>query len=122
MLLLRASSGFVKAKGSEGTILGEMLCDMGCINIADRDGALLEHLSVESVIREEPRHVFIVTMGSHSETAETVIRNLIEENPAWGELEAIREGRLHLMDRTLFNHKPNARWAQAYETLFDTLT
>ena len=29
VLLLRASSGFVKAKGSEGTVLGEMLADIG---------------------------------------------------------------------------------------------
>ncbi|MBR6708528.1 MAG: ABC transporter substrate-binding protein, partial [Clostridia bacterium] len=45
VLLLRASSSTVKAKGSEGTILGEMLADMGCINIADSETALLEHLS-----------------------------------------------------------------------------
>ena len=37
VLLLRAHSGSVKAKGSEGTILGEMLADLGCINIADSD-------------------------------------------------------------------------------------
>ncbi len=44
MLLLRASSGFVKAKGSYGTILGEMLSDIGCVNIADSDESLLKKL------------------------------------------------------------------------------
>ncbi len=122
VLLLRVSSTSIKAKGSEGTILGEMLADMGCVNIADRNGGLLETLGVESVIREEPQHIFIVTMGNDPEAAEAAIQNLIEENPAWGELAAVRNDRLHLMDRSLFNLKPNARWAQAYETLFDALT
>ncbi|MGM9684160.1 MAG: ABC transporter substrate-binding protein, partial [Eubacteriales bacterium] len=66
ILLLRAASSFVKAKGSSGTILGEMLADMGCINIADNDASLLENLSVESVIREQPYHIFVVTMGSNA--------------------------------------------------------
>ena len=54
VLLLRAASGSVKAKGSSGTVLGEMLRDLGCVNIADSDETLLETLSVESVIRQEP--------------------------------------------------------------------
>lgn len=117
ILLLRASSGFVKAKGSEGTILGEMLADLGCINIADSDEALLENLSVESVIREEPYRIFVVTMGDDTETAIDNLTRMMEENPAWGSLEAVSENRLHIMDRKLFNIKPNAKWAEAYEQL-----
>ena len=117
ILLLRASSGFVKAKGSEGTILGEMLADLGCINIADSDEALLENLSVESVIREEPYRIFVVTMGDDTETAIDNLTRMMDENPAWGSLEAVSENRLHIMDRKLFNIKPNAKWAEAYEQL-----
>ena len=43
------------------------------------------------------------------------------ENPAWESLTAIREDRLHLMDKTLFNLKPNARWAESYQILYETL-
>ena len=121
VLLLRAASSFVKAKGSGGTILGEMLADMGCINIADNDASLLENLSVEAVIREEPYHIFVVTMGSNTEAAEQSLENLIKENPAWSTLEAVREGRLHIMDKRLFNMKPNLRWAEAYEILYEKL-
>ncbi|MDY3928859.1 MAG: ABC transporter substrate-binding protein, partial [Clostridia bacterium] len=32
VLMIRTSSSSVKAKGSEGTVLGEMLADLGCIN------------------------------------------------------------------------------------------
>lgn len=117
VLLLRAASGFVKAKGSEGTILGEMLSDLGCINIADSDSSLLETLSVESVIRQEPYRIFVVTMGDDTEKALDNFSRMMEENPAWGTLSAVIEGRVHIMDRKLFNIKPNAKWAESYEKL-----
>ena len=69
ILLLRVASSFVKAKGSRGTVLGEMLADLGCINIADSDTSLLENLSVEAVMREQPYHIFVVTMGSDASAA-----------------------------------------------------
>ena len=122
VLLLRAASNFVKAKGSSGTILGEMLHDMGCINIADSNTSLLENLSVEAIIREEPHHIFVVTMGSDTEAAKQSLENLIKENPAMSTLDAVKNGRLHVMDKTLFNLKPNARWAESYRILYDKLT
>lgn len=121
VLLLRASSGSVKAKGSEGTILGQMLADLGCINIADNDTSLLETLSVESVIRQEPYRIFVVTMGDDTEKAMENLNRMMDENPAWGTLNAVAEGRLHLMERKLFNMKPNARWAESYEKLSEIL-
>ena len=122
VLILRASSGFVKAKGSEGTILGEMLGDLGCKNIADSDKSLLENLSVESVIRSEPYRIFIVTMGNDTDAALENLRKMIEENPAWGRLGAVKENRLHIMERRLFNIKPNSEWAVAYEQLAKILS
>lgn len=121
VLMLRAASGFVKAKGSEGTILGEMLSDLGCVNIADSDKTLLETLSVENVIRKAPYHIFVVTMGDDTEKAMDNLYRIMEENPAWGTLEAVKENRLHVMDRKLFNLKPNADWAKAYEKLSEIL-
>lgn len=122
VLLLRASSSSVKAKNSNGTILGEMLSDIGCINIADSDTSLLENLSVEAIIKKEPYHIFVVTMGSNTDAAKASIENMIKENPAWGTLDAIQNNRLHIMDKNLFNLKPNARWAEAYLKLYETLT
>ena len=121
VLLLRASSGSVKAKGSEGTILGEMLRDLGCVNIADSDGALLERLSIESIMVNEPYRIFVVTMGDDTEKALDNLKGLIEDDPAWASLSAVKEGRLHIMDRKLFNIKPNANWAVSYEKLTEIL-
>lgn len=122
VLLLRISSGGVKAKGSSGTVLGEMLADMGLINIADHDTHLLEDLSIEAILRAQPQHIFIVPMGSDEQAAQNALESMIRENPAWNTLGAVQAGRLHQMDKTLFNLKPNTRWAQAYQELYETLT
>lgn len=121
ILLLRASSGFVKAKGSKGTVLGEMLNDLGLINIADRDNTLLENLSVEQVIKNQPYRIFAVTMGDDTEKAVENLKRLITDNPAWSSLEAVNQGRVHVMDRKYFNLKPNAKWAESYEKLGNIL-
>ena len=122
VLLLRASSTAVKAKGSKGTILGEMLSDIGCVNIADNNASLLENLSVETVIKEDPHHIFVVTMGSNTEAAKSSLENMMKENQAWSTLSAVKNDRMYVMDKTLFNLKPNVRWAQAYEILYEKLT
>ena len=121
ILLLRASAGFVKVKGSEGTVLGEMLADLGCINIADSDTVLLENLSIESVIAEEPYHIFVITMGSDTDAATQSLSELFSQNPAWQSMDAVQTGRIHIMDKSLFHLKPNARWAEAYQTLYEIL-
>jgi len=120
VLLLRASSGSVKAKGSEGTVLGEMLADLGCINIADSDQTLLETLSAEAIIKQQPHRIFVVTMGDNQKATEN-LTHLLQGNPAWSSLEAIKQQRLHIMERKLFNLKPNAKWATAYEQLSELL-
>lgn len=120
VLLLRTSASLLKAKGSEGTVLGEMLGDLGCINIADSDETLLENLSVESVIRQEPYRIFAVSMGDE-DAAKKNLSKTMEENPAWGKLDAVAQNRLHIMDKKLFNLKPNANWAKAYEELVEIL-
>lgn len=122
ILLLRASSTFVKAKGSEGTVLGEMLNDLGCENIADKNSSLLENLSVEAVILENPQHIFVVTMGSDTDKAILSVENMIKENPAWSTLDAVKNDNLHIMDKRLFNMKPNLRWAEAYQILYEIFT
>ena len=121
VLLIRVSAGLIKAKGSEGTILGEMLSDIGCINIADSDSGLMETLNAESVISRDPHRIFVVTMGDDEQKATDNLNRMLEDNPAWGELEAVKQGRIHLMERELFNLKPNRRWAEAYEKLIGVL-
>ena len=120
VLCLRATGSSCKVKGSEDFLLGEMLADLGCVNVAD-GSALLEDLSVEAVIAADPDYIFAVLQGSDSSRARGVLESTLLENPAWGELRAVREGRFHTLDHALYNLKPNARWGEAYEQLADLL-
>lgn len=122
VLYVRASGSGVKAKGSEGSVLGEMLADLGCVNIAD-GGGLLENLSLESIIAGDPDYIFAVLQASdvNVEKARASLESALLSNPAWGTLRAVREGRFITLDHKLYNLKPNARWGEAYEALADIL-
>lgn len=121
VLVLRASASSIRAKNSEGNVLGELLCDMGCINIADSDSNLLENLSVESIYLQDPDHIFIVQVGDDAAGMEENVNRFFAENPLWLELDAVKNDRVHYMDKRLFNLKPNAYWGESYIRLEEIL-
>ena len=121
VLYVRATGSSCKVKNSQGTVLGEMLAALGCVNIADSETGLLETLSMETILAEDPEHIFVVLQGSDTTKAEQTLEVSLLSNPAWSELTAVREGRYHVMDQRLYNVKPNARWGEAYEKLADIL-
>lgn len=117
VLYLRISGSGVRAKNSKGTVLGQMLLNLGCVNIADADETLLEHLSMEHILLEDPDYIFIVQQGDDTEAAREHLERFFAENPAWASLTAVREGRVFQLDKGLYNLKPNARWGEAYLAL-----
>ena len=121
VLVMRASAASIRAKNSDGTVLGTMLRDFGCINIADSDEMLLENLSVESILLRNPDKIFIIQTGSDMEAVKDHVYNVFRENPLWQELDAVKNDRVYFMDKRLFNLKPSARWAEAYEVLEEIL-
>lgn len=121
VLYLRATAVSVKAKSSRDNVLGEMLADLGCVNIADSDTMLLEELSLERIIAADPDYIFVVEQGSDPAAVQANLEALLLENPAWSGLTAVEQGRLYYLDQKLYNLKPNARWGEAYEKLADIL-
>ena len=116
VLFIRAAASFVRAKGSDDTVLGLMLKDLGCINIADGSD-LLEDLSLEKIIEEDPDKIFIVQQGNDTEGTQQALKDALTGNPAWAGLTAVKEDRVYMMDRKLFHFKPNNRWDQSYAQL-----
>ena len=116
VLYIRAAASGIHAKGSAGTVLGPMLKDLGCINIAD-GSELLDKLSMEMIIKEDPDMIFIVQQGSDDEGTKKTISETLTSNPAWSGLKAVKEGRVYYLEKSLYHFKPNARWAEAYEKL-----
>ena len=121
VLCMRASATSVTVKNSQDNVLGEMLQALGCINIADSHSSLLENLSLEKILEEDPDFIFIVQRGDNSEGTKAYVEAMMQENPAWQQLTAVQEGRLYFMDKRLYNLKPNHRWGEAYEKLEEIL-
>lgn len=121
VLYLRASASSIRAKNSKGSVLGEMLAALGCVNIADSDAALLENLSMEHILMEDPDYIFFVQLGDDAAGTQANIDRFLAENPAWSGLTAVREGRVFVLDKRLYNMKPNARWGLAYLQLEELL-
>lgn len=121
VLFIRAAASSVKAKGSEGTVGGEILADLGCINIADSNGAILDDLSLEAIVAADPDYIFVTTQGEDKEAALANVQDLLINNPAWSGLSAVKNGHYYEIEKELYNSKPNARWAEAYEKLANIL-
>ncbi|MCF0150387.1 MAG: ABC transporter substrate-binding protein [Firmicutes bacterium] len=116
-LFIRVGGTTCNVKGSKGTVLGEMLKDLGVENIADSDKSLLENLSIEQIMKNDPQYIFIIFQGSNTEAARKNLEDTLLSNPAWDSLTAVSEGRYHIMDKALYHLKPNAKWGTAYEEL-----
>lgn len=121
VLYVRATGSSCKVKNSQDSVLGEMLADLNCINIADSQNSLLEQLSLEVILQEDPDFIFAVLQGSDPTDAQRTLDETLLSNPAWQSLTAVKEGRFHVMDDQLYNLKPNARWGEAYEQLAQIL-
>lgn len=120
VLYIRASGSSCKVKGSQGSVLGEMLAALGCVNVAD-GSALLENLSLEGIIAADPDYIFAVLQGTDKDKSRAMLESTLLSNPAWRGLRAVEEGRFYTLDPTLYNLKPNGRWGEAYEKLADIL-
>lgn len=115
VLLLRVYSTGMKAK-TDDNLAGQILKEFGLTNIADQNASLLEDLSVEKIILEDPDYIVALAMGEQ-DAADEFLRQNVENNPAWAGLTAVKNGTYFMLPKDLFHYKPNERWAESYETL-----
>lgn len=120
VLLLRTSSSRVKVLDSS-FMVGGMLKEFGCVNIADSETGLLTDLSLEAIVKADPDYIFISCMGDLEEGKAQLAQSLTS-NPIWETLQAVQNGRCHFLGKELFHHKPNARWGESYEILANLLS
>lgn len=119
ILFVRAFSGGAKAK-KDDNMTCKMLEDLGTINIAAQHPSLLEELSIEEIIEEDPDYIFVTTMGDE-EKAIQALKNGIEMNPAWSNLTAVKNDRYIILPKNLFHYKPNAKWGESYRYLAEII-
>lgn len=121
VLFLRASAGSVRAKNSEGNVLGEMLSQLECENIADIDERLLENLSIEYIMEQDPDAIFVVPLGDDLAAVDAYFNQFVKDNPAWSTLTAVKNQQVYHLDKRLYNLKPNEKWGEATLALEEIL-
>lgn len=121
ILFIRAGSSArsTKAKTAEDHFACAMLRELGTYNIAENASVLLDGLSIEEILTENPDYIFISTMGD--ETAAKRYMDSVLAESTWQSLDAVKAGRYAYLPKELFQFKPNARWAQAYRYLWEIL-
>lgn len=115
ILLVRSSSSKVQLLGQKHH-MGAMLTQLGAVNIADLHPSLLQEMSVETILDENPSLILIVPMGD-SAAANAAFETMVQSSPLWQQVDAVQQGKVYLLPKELFQLKPNARWAESYETL-----
>ncbi|MDO4740431.1 MAG: ABC transporter substrate-binding protein, partial [Eubacteriales bacterium] len=118
-LLLRAYSTGMKAKADDN-LAGQILKEFGLQNIVDKTPSLLEDLSMEQILLEDPDYIFVTTMGDEQAAREYLQRS-VESDPAWASLSAVQNGRYVVLAQDLFHYKPNNRWDESYRVLAELL-
>jgi iron complex transport system substrate-binding protein len=119
ILFIRAGETVAKAKTAEEHFACVMLNELGTYNIAEGAKVLLDGLSVEEVLMQNPEMIFVSSMGNE-DAAKRNVEALLSEG-AWQTLDAVKNGRIYFLPKDLFQYKPNARWAEAYRYLTEIL-
>lgn len=121
ILFVRAGSSakYTKAKTAENHFVCVMLKELGTHNIAENASILLDGLSLETILLDDPDAILFTTMGD--ESAGTAYMESLLSDPAWKTLTAVKDGNVYQLPKELFQYKPNARWAEAYTYLIRLL-
>lgn len=123
VLVLRASAKNIRGKKSDDTVLGAILKDLGCVNVADAPGAFADYdnVTMEEIAALNPDFIFAIPAGDDESQMQKRLHETLGSDPRWKELSAVKNGRTHMVQKKLFQFKPNASWAKAYQAVADYL-
>lgn len=121
ILFIRAGSGAsaTKAKTAEDHFAAAMLKQLGTYNIAENAPVLLDGLSLEEIIIQNPEYIFISTMGDEN-AAKQYIESVFSQ-PQWQAVSAVKEKKYIFLPKDMFQYKPNSQWDKAYKYLIDII-
>ncbi len=110
-----SSQSSCKAKKADDNFAAKMLEELGCINIADKAPVLIDGLSAEVVLKENPDYIFISLMGDEELSRAFMEKTL--EGDAYKKLDS----KIIFLPKELFQYKPCEKWADAYAFLRNAL-
>lgn len=114
-----SSSSSCKAKNKDLHFACIMLDEIGTYNIADEAKILLDGLSVEEILLNEPDYIFVSIMGDLDAGIKYVTD--LFNSKTYNNLKAIKNNNYYFLPKDLFQYKPNHRWDQAYKYLVDII-
>ena len=98
-----------------------MTSNAGASSIIEPKRLGFKDFSLESIIGMNPDFIFVVPMGNDDAAAMKALEDQTAANPAWSTLSAVQNGNYVTLDPHLFQYKPNERWDQSYQVLYDAL-
>lgn len=102
------------------TVVGAMIEQLGGINIVDtwenKDGAERLEVNLETVYAGNP-DMIMIQCHAGEETAQDQVAELYGDNPVWQSLDAVQNGQIYYLEKSLFHNKPNSHFADAYQKL-----
>ena len=121
ILFVRSGSSYssAKAKKADDNFAAKILEDLGCVNIADKAETLLDNLSAEVILKENPQYIFVSVMGDY-DNSKTYMQELLAKKE-YASLDAVKNGRVHFLPKELFQYKPCGRWAESYRYISSIL-
>ncbi|MBQ5905253.1 MAG: ABC transporter substrate-binding protein [Clostridia bacterium] len=121
ILFVRSGASFssAKAKKSDENFAAKILSDLGCINIADEAEILLDTLSAEAILKENPEYIFVSVMGDYN-NSKAYMEELLQKKE-YAMLDAVKNGKVYFLPKELFQYKPCSRWAESYRYISSIL-
>ena len=121
ILFVRSGSSYssAKAKKADDNFAAKILEDFGCVNIADKAEVLLDNLSAEVILKENPQYIFVSVMGDY-DNSKAYMQELLNKKE-YASLDAVKNGRVYFLPKELFQYKPCGRWAESYRYISSIL-
>ncbi|MEA3424333.1 MAG: ABC transporter substrate-binding protein [Bacillota bacterium] len=117
-MVLFSTSKSLSIENEEGTT-GAIVKELGGKNIVKEniaEGKTRIDFSLETIVERNPKIILIKTMGNIDDCKNTLEVNAMS-NEAWNEIDAVKDGNIHFLDKNLFMYKPNKRYFEAYLTM-----
>lgn len=113
VLVVSAFSKGLVVQNSSG-MAGAIVRDLGAVNVADEHPSLLSDFSLEAAVEANPDYVLVLAASDDTATAQKYYDQVAGSNSAWQGMDAVKEGRVTMLDAAHFLYKPNADWAESY--------
>lgn len=109
---------------TKDSYLGDLVKTIGAKNITDNMDGKVEsaymQFSLEQILEKNPDYVLRFAHGNLDETKKA-FDDAFEKNPAYGELDAVKNGKVIDLDPNVFNVSANIKITEAIKTLGELL-